>query len=241
MKTHDSIARIWSMEGIALSARSIGRAAGFTLFELLVVVGLMAAATAVAVTCLRGGGQGAARDAAIALLASRVAEARGLAVSRGTSARLLVHADPVQPERYLRYVVVCAPDGAAWRPVDSGSLLPDGVVVLPPVALMTTGPGAVCRPGDDWSRPSGGALRSTALREYSTVGTELPVLGTTSWLMVHFSPSGGTFGGDLVIAAARPESEAVPVTMVCEQPDNVGGLSISLYGVATFARGRSDF
>ena len=215
---------------------------GFTLFELLVVVGLMAVATVVALSCLRGGGAGAARDAALALLASRVAEARGLATSRGTAARLFVHADPAEPERYLRYVVVCGPEGAGWRPADAGSFLPEGIVVLPPVALSTTGPGAVCRPGDDWSRSSGGgALRSTALREYSIGGAEPALLGTTGWLMMHFSPSGGTFAGDLVVAAGRAQSEAVPVTVVCEQPDNVGGLSLSSYGVATFARGRADF
>lgn len=217
------------------------QAVGFTLFELLVVVGLMAAGVVVAITCLRGGGSGAARDAAVALLASRVVEARCTAMSRGTAARLLVHADVAEPERYLRYVVVCCPDGAGWRPVDGGSFLPEGIVVLPPQALTPTGPGAVCRPGDDWSRLSGGALRSTVLKVYATVGTEPPVLGTTSWWMLHFSPQGGVLAGDLVVAVGRAQGESVPVIVVCEQPDNVAGLSLSQYGVATFARGRRDF
>ncbi len=223
-------------------AAPVGRsAAGFTLFELLVVVGLMAAAAVIAITGLRGGGAGAARDAAVALLASRAAEARCTAMSRGNAARLLVHADVANPERYLRYVVVCCPEGAGWRPVDGGSFLPEGFVVLPPQALTPTGPGAVCRPGDDWSRLSGGALRSTGLRAYSTVGTEPAVLGTTAWWMVHFSPQGGVLAGDLVVAIGRAQGEAVPVTVVCEQPDNVAGFSLSQYGVPSFARGRGDF
>jgi hypothetical protein len=211
------------------------------LFELLAVIGLMAAATAVAITCLRGGGSGTARDAAVALLASRVGQARSLAVSRGVPTRLFVNADAATPERFLRQLVVCVQDDGDWRPVDAGSLLPDGIVVLPPVALTTVGPGAVCRAMDDWSRPSGGALRSTALEDIPGGGSSAPVLGTTAWRYLHFSVTGGTRSGDLVVAIGWAHSAELPVTVLCEQPDNVAGFSISQYGVATFARGRRDF
>jgi type II secretory pathway pseudopilin PulG len=214
---------------------------GFTLFELLVVIGLMVAGTAVAIVTLRGGGSGAARDAAVALLSSRVAQARRLAVSLGRPTRLFVHADPAMPERFLRQVVVCVQEGGDWRPVDAGCLLPEGIVVLPPVALTTVGPGAVCRAMDDWSRPSGGALRSTVLEDFLAEGSGAPVLGTTAWRYLHFAVTGSTRSGDLVVAVGWKQSEALPATVLCEQPDNVAGLSISQYGVATFARGRRDF
>ena len=213
---------------------------GFTLFELLAVVALMAAVVSVAVGGLRGA-TGVARDAAVALLASRVAEARQLATSRGEPVRLLVCADPAQPERYLRFVVIAVPDGGGWRATDGGSFLPADVVVLPASALPTVGPGAVRREADDWSRGSGGTLRSTALSPYAENGTEPAILGTARWLMVRFSATGGTSSGDLVVAAGRRHDEAVPVTVVCEQPDNVAGLSLSAYGVATFVRGRAEF
>lgn len=214
---------------------------GFTLFELLAVVALMAVVVAVTVGGLRGSGTGVARDAAVAMMASRVTEARQLATSRGEPVRLLVCADTAQPERYLRFVAIAVPDGGGWRVADGGSHLPEGVVVLPDVALPTNGPGAVRREGDDWSRGSGGALRSTALLPYAENGTEPSILGTTRWLMVRFSATGGTSSGDLVVAAARRRDEAVPVTVVCEQPDNVAGLSLSAYGVATFVRRRAEF
>lgn len=214
---------------------------GFTLFELLAVVALMAAVVVVVAAGLRGGGAGAARDAAVAVFASRVAEARQLATSRGEPVRLLVCADPALPERYLRFVAIAVPDGGGWRPLDGGSFLPVGAVVLPAVALMNSGPGAVRRDGDDWARGSGGALRSTALIPYAENGTEPAILGTTRWLMVRFSATGGTTSGDLVLAAGRRQDETVPVTVVCEQPDNVAGLSLSAYGVATFVRGRTEF
>jgi prepilin-type N-terminal cleavage/methylation domain-containing protein len=214
---------------------------GFTLFELLAVVALMAAVVVVAAAGLRGGGAGAARDAAVAVLASRVAEARQLATSRGEAVRLLVCADPALPERYLRFVAIAVPDGVGWRARDGGSLLPVGAVVLPMAALTTSGPGAVRRESDDWIRGSGGTLRSTALSAYAENGTEPAILGTTRWLMVRFSATGGTSSGDLVVAAGRRQDETVPVTVVCEQPDNVVGLSLSAYGVATFVRGRAEF
>ena len=218
----------------APSCTAAGGARGFTLFELLAVVGLMTVAVALAVTCLRGAGTGAARDAAVALLAARVAEARQLATTRGEPARVMIHADAAQPERFLRQIVVAVPDGAGWRPSDGGSLLPEGVVVLPPEGAAARGPGAAFRLGDDWSRPSGGALRSTALRPYASDGSGTPVLGTTGWLVVHFSPTGGILAGDLVVAIGRRQDEAVPATVVCERPDEVAG-------VATFARGRAEF
>lgn len=235
------LASRWLILGCRPTAAGRGVRA-FTLLELLAVVGLMAAVVAVGVAGLRGGGTGVARDAAVLLLASRVAEVRQLATSRGEAARLLVHADPAQPERYLRLVVVAVPDGGGgWRPNDGGSILPDGQVVLPPQALTATGPGAVLREGEDWSRPSGGMLRSTGLRSYAALGGGPPVLGTAGWLVVHFSATGGTLAGDLVVAAGRRQDETVPVTVVCERPDNVAGLALSAYGVATFIRGRAEF
>ena len=84
---------------------------------------------------------------------------------------------------------------------DGGSLLPEGWVVLPASALGFSGPGAVRRVGDDWSRPSGGMLRSTALREEPVLGAAGdPLLGASGWLVVHFSPGGGVFGGAVVLA-----------------------------------------
>ena len=224
------------------AGRSSGESSGgFTLFELLAVVALMAAVVTFAAMGLRGAGAGAARDGAVALLASRVAQARVLATSRGEPVRLLVCADTAQPERYLRFVVIAISAGSGWSATDAGSFLPAGAAILPEAPLPTSGPGAVRRDGDDWSRGSGGALRSTALLPYAENGTEPAVLGTTRWLMLRFSATGGTSSGDLVVANARRQDDSVPVTLMCERPDDVAGLSLSAYGVATFVRGRAEF
>lgn len=221
-----------------MNARGTG---GFTLLELLAVVGLSVGVFAVGLMGLRRSATGTAREAAVALLAARVVEARSLALGRGEAVRLLVHADPAQPDRYLRFLVLAVPTESGWRASDSGSPLPDGWVVLPPVGLELIGPGAVRRAEDDWDRPSGGALRSTALRSDQALGEGEPILGTAQWLVVHFSPTGGVFAGDLVVARGRADSLGAPVTVECTAPESVAGVSLSSYGVPTFVRDRAAF
>ncbi|MFT3828436.1 MAG: prepilin-type N-terminal cleavage/methylation domain-containing protein [Opitutaceae bacterium] len=217
------------------------RTAGFTLIELLAVVALATVVVAVAATTLGGRGSGPARDAAVMLLATKLAETRTLALSRGEPARLLVRADPADAASYLRFVVSAVPDGTGWRAYDDGSSLPDGRILLPPDALTTVGPGAIRRVDADWSRGSGGALRSTALRAFAASGGATEFLGSAAWLVVHFSPTGGALGGQLVVARGRPIDGSAPVTVLCEDPDDVAGLALSANGVATVLHGRSEF
>lgn len=215
--------------------------AGFTLLELLAVVGLMAAVLTLGVAGWRGHAAGAARDGAVALLASRVEAARALAVGRGEPVRLCVHYDSTEPERFLRYVVLAVPAPGGWRTVEDGWLLPAGVGVLPAEALSVVGPGAIRRTGDDWTRGSGGALRSTALRTPGALGGEMSLEGRTQWLVLHFSAAGGVQSGDLLVALVRRTDESVPVTLLYLEPDDVAGLTLSSYGVATTGRGRAEF
>ncbi len=215
---------------------------GFTLLELLAVVALGGLLLGAGLLGLRRSGAGTAREAALAQIAARLAEARGLALGRGEAVRLLVHADPAQPQRYLRYLALAVAEPGGWRVCDGGSVLPEGWVILPAVAPGVAGPGAVRRVADDWSRPSGGMLRSTALRGEPMAGAGgEPLLGASGWLVVHFSPGGGVFAGDIVVAQGRRESGMVPATVVCEAPDSVAGVSLSSYGVATFVRDRAAF
>ncbi|HLP02173.1 MAG TPA: prepilin-type N-terminal cleavage/methylation domain-containing protein [Opitutaceae bacterium] len=217
------------------------RTGGFTLIELLAVVALAAVVIAVAVTALGGRGSGAARDAAVLLLATKLGETRTLALSRGEPARLMVRADPADAASYLRFVVSAVPDGAGWRAYDDGCLLPAGQLLLPPDALTPVGPGAIRRADSDWSRGSGGALRSTALRTLAASGGAPEFLGSSAWLVVHFSPTGGALGGQLVVARGRPVDGSSPVTVLCEDPDDVAGLSLSANSVATVLHGRAEF
>ena len=79
---------------------------GFTLLELLVVTGLIATVSVVLVRGLGAGGQASALQSAQATVAGLITTARTKAPATGRKVRLLLHADPVAPERYLRHLVL---------------------------------------------------------------------------------------------------------------------------------------
>src|SRR5688572_29907568 len=107
---------------------------GFSLLELLVVVGLVAAMSATAFHGLAGGREAAMRSSQT-LLANLVTAARTKAIASGCKARLLVNTDLTQPDRYLRLVVLqvgreTGPSPANWDTFQRLHL-PSGVFVMP--------------------------------------------------------------------------------------------------------------
>jgi prepilin-type N-terminal cleavage/methylation domain-containing protein len=218
--------------------------AGFTLIELLTVIGIIAIFSGIVALALRSGDKSQARDATVSTLSSLIASARSHAALKGFNAALLIHADTANPERYRRYAVVCTlnPSTGAWDPADAGVTLPVGVYVMTNVnPLPTSGPGLHKLASANWTRPSGGELRSTALQ---TSVTQAVNSGTSeSWTFIAFTPRGTTTGtaGDIVVANGRPLSGAAPASVLLEAPENVGGISISNYGSVTILRHREDF
>lgn len=210
---------------------------GFTLVELLVVLGLIVILGAVGWAAWRRPVE-PARDAALATLGALLAGARGQAALDGADAAVLVCVDPAAPERYLRQVVVAVERSGGWEPLDRGVTLPAGVYVLPEVALGTTAPGALRFPADSWTDLDGGDLRSTALKPWPAGAA--PVLGSAAWLHVRIAPQGTTAGGVLWVASGRPEPAAVGATVRFENPAGVAGLSLSRYGAVTFLGSRLD-
>lgn len=106
---------------------------GFTLIELLVVLAVIAIFIGVFASALRPGSPTVAVEGAQAQLASLITQARGVATSRGAEARLVVNADPGNPDRYLRYagIVYNDPD-EGWVAATDGVSFPSGVFVVPP-------------------------------------------------------------------------------------------------------------
>lgn len=216
----------------------------FTLIELLTVIGIVAVFAGIVALALRGGDKSQARDAAVATLASLIGSARGHAALQGVNAAVFINADTSDPDRYRRYAVVCTQDPATglWSPVDGGVMLPAGIYVLTNAnPLPASGPGLHKLEGDNWARPSGGEIRSTALQ----VTVTQPVNSTASapWTTLTFTPRGTITGtaGDIVLAGGRPLSGAAPASVLLERPENVGGISVSNYGAVTVLRHREDF
>lgn len=230
--------------------RSAGSAEGFTLLELLVVVGLIAAFSFFLLGALRGGGQAAALQSGQATLANLVTAARTRAMASGESARLLLHVDPGSPEaarRYLRYLVLQVQSGGVWPAAPAAEIfLPEGVLVVPgnfptiPAGLFAT------NPASPWTKSDGSPLRSTALRAASITSEAINSPVAEQWVNITFTASGTTAqSGDLILALGqvRPPGSFAPgeSPVKLANPEQVRGLALSVYGVPVLVGSRAGF
>lgn len=217
----------------------------FTLLELMVVVGLIAALSFFLLRALTTG-RGPALQASQGVLANYLVAARSQAAATNQPVRLLVNFNPDgadQPSRFLRLVVLQIQSGSAWRSVTE-AYLPEGVYVVPgngsiPAGLLGEAEAA-------WTRTDGAALRSTALRSANSVTETISGGPAELWLCLPIAAAGTTnSSGDLIVAAGRrraPGSFAAGESPVeLPNPEEVRGLAVSQYGVATLIDGRPGF
>ncbi|MGE9268828.1 MAG: pilus assembly FimT family protein [Verrucomicrobiales bacterium] len=119
---------------------NLARRAGFTLVELLAVILIMSVLLSIGAVGLRNVGKAQGTTAAAAIAEALMEEARTIAVSRGTTARLIVNADSgatdLGDQRYLRemYVVYREVDETTgdeitsqWVRASRPTMLPDKV------------------------------------------------------------------------------------------------------------------
>ena len=221
---------------------------GFTLLELLVVIGLIAALSLFLAGGLRGGGKATALRSGQALLANFIMVARSKALATGQSSRVLVHVDvasALQPSRYLRCVAVQTQATGGWETfVDT--FLPEGIYIVPgnfadiPAGLFasdTTVP---------WTKMDGSALRSTALRANAITVETIDGSTAEQWVGITISATGGTVqSGDLIVTVGKnrpPGSYSTGESPVeLENPEDVRGLTLSSYAVPTLINGRNSF
>ena len=114
---------------------------GFTLVELLVVVGIMAAMLSVAAIGIQNIDKGQGTVSGLSQSQALMDEARNLAVGRGTRARLCIHADSSEENRYLRFFVVAYEEierdeageitDTSWKVESRGTMLPNGIIFHP--------------------------------------------------------------------------------------------------------------
>ena len=230
-----------------LRAPRVGHA-GFTLVELLVVVGLVGLLAAILVPGRGDRGQSMALTSAQSAVAAFLSVARTKAVASGQSSRVLLSIDPAGAThelRFLRYLLVQTQKGAAWQSV-AELYLPDGIFVVPgdfsplPAGLFAGGASAWVR--SDLISP----LRSSALRT-SQISTEA-IAGALAekWVSIGISAAGATAQtGDIVLAVGRtrpPDAYALgesPVELV--EPERVRGVTLSSYGLAVLIDNRASF
>lgn len=211
---------------------------GFSLLEVVVVVGLVAAASILLVSGL-GEGRGTALHAGQASLANLVTSARTRATAHGRHVRLLFHHDAGSPqaaERYLRLVVMEELRDGHWRTVQHVTL-PAGIHFLPHQARIEDA--LLVNPGS-WSKPDGTRLHSSALfRPLVHHQVDAPV--AEKWAEIVLTPHGTTASsGQVVVARARPGGTGGG--MLCfSDPDQTRGVQVSAYGLVTSIAAREGF
>jgi type II secretory pathway pseudopilin PulG len=203
----------------------------FTLLELLVVIGLIAALAGALGLKLRAPSGAVALQAGQGALAGLCGAARARAALGGVNARLVVSADPTDADGALRWWQVVEEDAAhagRWLSAGDGFCLPRGVYTVPPPGSDVPGDAA-------WPA----ARRSTAL----AAAQAMTINGAPARLFfyVAFTPRGTTGGGNLVLAAGRPGPGAAGFPCSLENSDDVRGVLLRSSGAVTLLNDAGAF
>lgn len=221
------------------------RSRAFTLLELLVAVSLIAALSIVVLGVLSGG-RGSALQAGQAAFADLLVAARTQAAASNQPVRVLVNFnadDTEQPARFLRYMVLQAQTRTGWQSTVT-AYLPQGVYLLPGRGPAPTG--LFPASGALWTKTDGSELRSTAFRNTDAIEESIDGGRVERWLILPIAATGATnAAGDIVLANGRSRAPGSFVTgespVELLHPDEVRGLALSQYGVATLIDRRASF
>lgn len=229
--------------------RTHDRTTGFTLLEVLVVVGLIASLLGWFAVLAPGSNPTAGLRSGQTLVANLVVAARARAIASGRKTRVLVHQDPLAPGRYLRFLVLQQARQPGSHPVDWGTIqtfeLPVGVFVVP--AELT---GLVATPAD-WKRPSNpgenlasdlfaGQALSWALEgetEMRWTGVAFTANGTLSALEGGPPPKGTWLIARGLARMGAPIDGQAPVELV--DASLVRGVLLSAYGIPALVDSRA--
>lgn len=224
--------------------RSLGEG-GFTLIELMIVIGLIILLVGGLSVSLRDTA-GSSLSSAQNLVGSLVGTARAQAAVNQTQARVAVYATQPptgDPEKYLRLVQVFVLNQAtnAWAPVGSPAYLPRGVYVVPTTAPsganLATGVGA-------WmASPSPVSTFAAGVLTAQPAGTAFG--GTPQVLYLEFGPEGSVF------PATPPYNKFVVATAALSSTNNnrptftnpgaVRGVIIRPNGAVSFVNDATSF
>jgi prepilin-type N-terminal cleavage/methylation domain-containing protein len=120
---------------------------GFSLLELLVVIGIIAILSVV-VAVLGRGGEGSALGSSTRIVAGLVDSARGRAILSHSKTRLIIYANAdlnsgggADSKKFLSFfgVVHTEDDGITWKAADRGVFLPRGIFFDPDLSKSVSG------------------------------------------------------------------------------------------------------
>jgi len=207
------------------------RRRGFTLIEVLVVVGLIVLLAGALGLALRGGEGGSGLIAAERAVAGLFQGARAQAVLLGTEARVIIADDVSDPDRYMRTLalVYLSTDPAkpgVWLSNGEAVTLPPGLYVIP-ANYSGTAPVRSSADGQGMGFVEGFPFR------------ESTASGGSAWLSFAYDAQGVARqpGAKIVIGAGRRLDVDTPVVFNAEQ---VAGFALARFGGLIPARSPQD-
>ena len=193
---------------------------GFSLLELMLVLGLVATVSASLAVLGRGGSGGRVADVGAALVGEALAEARGLALARGVTARLVF---PAAAEEVVgAYWLAVANASGEWDAVGGVRSLPRDVSVR--VAAGSS------------SGPSETGITSTFSGRARFAVEGAPPTGARDWNYIEFRPAGTALPCLLVLDQGSPDEWGEG-----SRDLGVRGLRVSAYGTVTVLPGKECF
>ncbi|MBI5382702.1 MAG: type II secretion system protein [Opitutae bacterium] len=226
--------------------------AGFSLIELMVVLGIITLLLAAVGVALRGSGsQAAALQTAQSRVASLLGMARSQAAIYQVRARLVVYA--IQPpsgesDKYLRYLLLVretAYNSSAWVAVGEPAYLPSPIYVVPPsvptnhLALDATGRRVVW-PGTAYAPVSSISGTTSMLVRYSENSPTTVNLSRVYY--IEYTPDGRTTSTKIALATAQPaDNTTAHQYPMFDNPSAVRGLLLRSTGTISFVNDANSF
>lgn len=214
---------------------------GFTLVELLVVIGVIALITTGVTFSLRGGTQAQSLQAGQGALISLLSTARAQAATSQRQAAILIWGDENDSDRYLRHAAVgllVDPVAKKWEVKGEGIYLPSGIFFVPPDA-SATGPAKLANP-TDWEEGTTTVYKTLAdpesaelitLQRFNTgTGSYEDIENVKAYVTVRYTLIGQLATGEnqLVVAVGEHESDSV---IRFDSAELIRGVYLSVYGI----------